>query len=71
MIIMIIQDLYNSPSTCVALRSSSVAMLVVMLNSLALKLVTLSRPRAASTLLLQQLGPEGQTERRGSGERRD
>ena len=69
MIIML--DHSNSPSTCVALTSSSVAMLVVTLKSLALKVLTLSLPRALSTLLLQQLGPGGHTERRGSEQRRE
>ena len=54
-----------------AFRSSSVAMLVVTLKSLALKVLTLSLPRALSTLLLQQLGPGGHTARRGSEQRRE
>ena len=53
-----------------AFRSSSVAMLVVTLNSLALKVLTLSLARALSTLLLQQLGPGGHTARRGSEQSR-
>ena len=42
------------------------AMSVVTLNSLDLKEVTVWRPRALSTPLLQQLGPGGHTESRGS-----